>query len=138
MRAGRFGVLARNDYVLTNRAFVHNVSGMRSFMDDHTEIDKNKSHKLCNMRETDETGIPNLCCCYIVDADGKYQDPCYHPTCELISSKRLNTRPQKALGVFIDQISSWSPHRQPHHNRKIDMLISNHMLSDREHRGSGS
>jgi hypothetical protein len=30
---------------------------MRSFMDDDTEIDKNKLHKLCSMRETDETGI---------------------------------------------------------------------------------
>jgi hypothetical protein len=68
--------------VLTNRAFVHNVLGMRSFMDDDTEIDKNKSHKLCSMRETDETGIPNLCFCYIIDADGKYQDSCYHPVHE--------------------------------------------------------
>jgi hypothetical protein len=26
-------------------------------MDEDTEIDKNKSHKLCSMRETDKTGI---------------------------------------------------------------------------------
>ena len=34
------------------------------------------------MRETDETGTLNLCWCYIVAADEKYQDPCYHPTRE--------------------------------------------------------
>ena len=34
----------------------------------------------CKMRETDhQEGHINLCCCYIMDADGKFQDPCYHP-----------------------------------------------------------
>ncbi len=51
-------------------------------MDDDTEIDKNKSYKLCSMRETLETGIPNLCCCDIADADGTFQDPFYHPVHE--------------------------------------------------------
>jgi hypothetical protein len=55
-RAGRFGRFEKTDYVLTNRAFVHNLLGMRSFMDDDTEIAKNKSHKLCGMRETDKQG----------------------------------------------------------------------------------
>jgi len=31
------------------------------------------------MRESDRHGQVNLCCCYIMDADGKVQDPCYHP-----------------------------------------------------------
>ena len=33
----------------------------------------------CMMRETDEAGSRNLCCCYILDEDGKIDDPCYHP-----------------------------------------------------------
>jgi hypothetical protein len=31
------------------------------------------------MPETDDDGHPNLCCCYIMDADGGLHDPCYHP-----------------------------------------------------------
>lgn len=77
-RAGRFGRFERTDYVLTNRAFVHNLLDMRSFMDDDTEIAKNKSHKLCGMRETDQTEVPNKYCYDIVDTDGKFQDPCCH------------------------------------------------------------
>jgi hypothetical protein len=33
----------------------------------------------CGMPETDEDGHPNLCCCFIMDADGALQDACYHP-----------------------------------------------------------
>jgi hypothetical protein len=34
------------------------------------------------MRNTDGRGHANLCCCYIMDADGKLHDPCYHPADE--------------------------------------------------------
>ena len=33
----------------------------------------------CTMRDTDGQGHANLCCCYIMGADGKLHDPCYHP-----------------------------------------------------------
>jgi len=33
----------------------------------------------CIMHETDSNGDPNLCCCYIVDSEGSYVDPCYRP-----------------------------------------------------------
>jgi hypothetical protein len=51
-------------------------------MDNKNETDKKDTHKVCNMRETDETMKPNLCCCYVVDAYGDYQDPCFHPADE--------------------------------------------------------
>jgi len=48
-------------------------------MDQNTKTDKDESKKTCRMSETDESGRPNLCCCYIVKDDGSYEDPCYHP-----------------------------------------------------------
>jgi hypothetical protein len=33
----------------------------------------------CAMPETDRRGHVNLCCCYIMEADGSLRDPCYHP-----------------------------------------------------------
>jgi exoribonuclease II len=43
-------------------------------------VDKSKDTQVgCSLRETDEEGHPNLCCCYIIDEDGNIDDPCYHP-----------------------------------------------------------
>jgi len=33
----------------------------------------------CIMHETYLSGDPNLCCCYIVDPEGRVVDPCYRP-----------------------------------------------------------
>lgn len=39
----------------------------------------NESQSTCRMRETDDEGHPNLCCCYIMDDEGNIHDPCYYP-----------------------------------------------------------
>ena len=33
----------------------------------------------CKMAQTGSGGNMNLCCCYILDPDGDYEDPCYLP-----------------------------------------------------------
>jgi len=45
------------------------------------EETKNDEHT-CSMPESDDAGHPNLCCCYLMDADGGLQDACYHPADE--------------------------------------------------------
>ena len=51
-------------------------------MENNIETDKKDSHKVCSMKETDETGNPTLCCCYLVDDNDDYQDLCFHPADE--------------------------------------------------------
>jgi hypothetical protein len=41
--------------------------------------EKEKKGDACMMHATDSRGNPNLCCCYIVDSDGRYVDACYRP-----------------------------------------------------------
>ncbi len=43
--------------------------------------DKNNENE-CFMDTTDSQGNPNLCCCYAIDEDGNYTDPCYIPVDE--------------------------------------------------------
>jgi hypothetical protein len=46
------------------------------------EIEKKEKKDTCVMHEKDSQENPNLCCCYIVDSDGRYVDPCYHPVAD--------------------------------------------------------
>jgi hypothetical protein len=39
----------------------------------------NESNKECRMDTTDSQGHSNLCCCYVLQEDGSYVDPCYIP-----------------------------------------------------------
>lgn len=39
----------------------------------------NEKHAECKMTQTDPEGNTNLCCCYLIDQDGQYEDPCYLP-----------------------------------------------------------
>ncbi|MGA8180828.1 MAG: hypothetical protein WB792_12275 [Desulfobacterales bacterium] len=32
----------------------------------------------CVMHRAGSKGDPNLCCCFIIDSDGRFEDPCYH------------------------------------------------------------
>ena len=41
--------------------------------------DINEPKDACSMQTTDEQGNTNLCCCYVMDPDGNYDDPCYAP-----------------------------------------------------------
>jgi len=41
----------------------------------------------CRMLETDSEGNTNLCCCYTVDANGNYEDPCIVPVKECCSER---------------------------------------------------
>jgi hypothetical protein len=43
---------------------------------------ENEKPSECTMIETDSEGRSNLCCCYIIDEAGRYDDPCYHPVDE--------------------------------------------------------
>ena len=43
------------------------------------EIDKKENKDTCTMNERDFQEDPSLCCCYSVDSDGIYVDPCYRP-----------------------------------------------------------
>jgi hypothetical protein len=43
------------------------------------EIEKKENKDTCMIYERDSQADPNLCCCYIVDSDGRYVDPCYRP-----------------------------------------------------------
>ena len=46
-------------------------------MSDYTE--KKEYEDTCMIHERDSQERPNPCCCYIVDSDGRYVDPCYRP-----------------------------------------------------------
>ncbi len=45
----------------------------------HGEKEEKEKRDECTMHERDSQGDPNLCCCYIVDTDGRYVDPCHRP-----------------------------------------------------------
>ena len=36
-------------------------------------------HDECLFEDTDADGHTNLCCCYALDPNDNYVDPCYHP-----------------------------------------------------------
>ena len=58
-----------------NRNVIHNIKGDLMF-----EVIENKEIKdKCIIQERNSQGNLNLCCCYIVDSNGRYVDPCYHP-----------------------------------------------------------
>ena len=42
-----------------------------------TFSDANKRHDGCMLEVTDSKGRANLCCCYVIDGEGRYTDPCY-------------------------------------------------------------
>ena len=33
----------------------------------------------CSMNQTYAQDSANLCCCYVIDEDGGYEDPCFQP-----------------------------------------------------------
>jgi len=41
--------------------------------------DENERSDTCEMKETDARGRTNLCCCYTMDEEDNYEDPCYTP-----------------------------------------------------------
>lgn len=41
--------------------------------------DQKEKHDECKMTQTDSEGNTDLCCCYILDEDGRLQDPCHLP-----------------------------------------------------------
>jgi hypothetical protein len=43
------------------------------------EMEKQDQRDECMMHNWDSQGDPNLCCCYIVDSDGRFEDACYRP-----------------------------------------------------------
>ena len=42
-------------------------------------VKKDETKNACNMQDTDEQGYTNLCCCYVMDDESGYDDPCYTP-----------------------------------------------------------
>jgi hypothetical protein len=45
--------------------------------EDNKEIKESK--KECRMDTIDPQGHSNLCCCYVIEKDGSYTDPCDMP-----------------------------------------------------------
>jgi hypothetical protein len=43
------------------------------------EIIEREKRDTCMMHERDSQENPNLCCCYVIDFEGRYVDPCYRP-----------------------------------------------------------
>jgi hypothetical protein len=41
--------------------------------------EKKQASDECSMNQTDAQGHSDLCCCYIIDEDGEYDDPCFQP-----------------------------------------------------------
>lgn len=39
----------------------------------------NDTRNECRVFQDDSDGNPNLCCCYILEPEGGYSDPCYVP-----------------------------------------------------------
>ncbi len=48
-------------------------------METEDKSTKKKEEDSCAMNEMDNDGNTNICCCYVVDPDGRYEDPCYFP-----------------------------------------------------------
>ncbi|MBW2670314.1 MAG: hypothetical protein JRD87_10605 [Deltaproteobacteria bacterium] len=48
----------------------------------HGEKEEKEKKDECTIHERDSQGDSNLCCCYIVDTDGRYVDPCYRPVAD--------------------------------------------------------
>jgi hypothetical protein len=43
-------------------------------------MDENKEkQEECTMSQNDSEGNTNLCCCYMLDQNHHYEDPCYLP-----------------------------------------------------------
>ena len=52
-------------------------------------IDTKQENDECKMKQTDYEGNINLCCCYILNQDDQYEDPCYLPVHECCLEQRL-------------------------------------------------
>lgn len=52
---------------------------------DHSMENQKKQDAACSMKELDSEGKTNLCCCYIIDEKGAYDDPCFQPVSECCS-----------------------------------------------------
>jgi len=50
-------------------------------MNGYQEEEK-KTENECGMDSIDLKGHINLCCCYVIEEDGSYKDPCYIPAKE--------------------------------------------------------
>ena len=46
------------------------------------ENEKKDKKETCIMRHTASKEDPNLCCCLIIDSDGRYESPCYRPAAD--------------------------------------------------------
>jgi hypothetical protein len=44
--------------------------------------EKKDKKETCIIHHTALKGDLNLCCCYIIDADGRYENPCYRPVAD--------------------------------------------------------
>ena len=50
-----------------------------SDLDEKTISNDKKNRDKCIVDVTDFKGRTNLCCCYVIDDDGRYVSPCYMP-----------------------------------------------------------
>ena len=55
------------------------ISKLKDRKEDRIMNAANEKHDECKVPQTDFEGNTNLCCCYLLDQDGQYEDPCYLP-----------------------------------------------------------
>ena len=51
-------------------------------LEEKTLSDDKKKRDECIVDVTDSQGRTNLCCCYVVDDDGRYVNPCFMPVAD--------------------------------------------------------
>jgi hypothetical protein len=48
-------------------------------METEDKLTEKKEQDSCIMNEKDNKGNTNICCCYVIDSVGRYEDPCFYP-----------------------------------------------------------
>ncbi len=46
---------------------------------DHVMDENKEKQEKCKMHQKDTEGNTNLCCCYMLDQNHQYEDPCHLP-----------------------------------------------------------
>lgn len=48
-------------------------------MENEDKLKEKKEQDACAMDVKDTKGNTNICCCYVMTPDGRYEDPCFYP-----------------------------------------------------------
>lgn len=48
-------------------------------MENEDKLTEKTEQNTCAMDVKDTHGNTNICCCYVMTPDGRYEDPCFYP-----------------------------------------------------------